>query len=143
MSSGRSSSGLSAPRDRDQVLPGQRDGIVRLEAPGESEVVHPVGLLGTAAELPSRLPQRDRNAGLGLELLQVRLARAVRIRLGERELGVQVEQRRRHCAGAVVSPLSSRLTPAGLKRSSVLMPPMRLAEASKPSGGRLNALCSR
>ena len=46
-------------------------------------------------------------------------------------------------AGPVVSLLSSRLTPLGLKWSSVLTPPTRLAEASKPSAGRLKALCSR
>ena len=46
-------------------------------------------------------------------------------------------------AGREVRPLSSRLSPGGLKCSSVLIPPTRLADASKPSGGRLNALCSR
>ena len=84
---------LAVPR-RDQVLPGERDGVIRLESAAEPEILDAVGLLGTAPEFPGRLPQRDRNPGVGLELLQVRLARAVGIRLGERELGVEVEQRR-------------------------------------------------
>ena len=55
----------------------------------------PVGSLRPAAELPLGLAQRHRDARLALELLQVGLARPVGIRLGEGELGVHVEQRRR------------------------------------------------
>ena len=38
---------------------------------------------------------------------------------------------------------SARVTTSGWKCSSVLTPPMKLEDGSKPSGGRVNALCSR
>src|SRR5256884_2431609 len=38
--------------------------------------------------------------------------------------------------------LSARVTNSGWKCSSVLTPPMKLDDGSKPSGGRVNALCS-
>ena len=140
MSSGRSSSGWVLP-DRNQVLPGQRNGVVRLEAAGESKVLDPIGLLRKAPELPRVLPQRERNARLGLELLDIRLAGAVGSGLVKANSAF-TSKSDGATAGRLVRRLSRRLKPAGLKWSAVLMPPMRLADASKPSGGRLKALCS-
>ncbi len=77
--------------DRHQVLPDELNGVRRIER-GEPDVLQPGGVLRLAAELPLRLPHRYLQTRLRLELLEIRLARAVGVGLGEGELGVDVEQ---------------------------------------------------
>ena len=75
----------------DQVLPSERDGVIPLEPADEPDILESEGLLRAAAELPLRLTQRHAETGVALEFLEVCLARAVRVRLGEGELRVHIE----------------------------------------------------
>ena len=84
--------------ERHQVLPRQGNRVGRIEPPGKPDILESVGLLRPASEFPGRLAQRDVHPRLRLELLQKRLAALVGIGLGEGELRVQVEERRR-CGG--------------------------------------------
>ncbi len=78
-----------------QVLPSERHRVVLVEAADEADVLQPGGLLRSAAELPLGLAQGDAEARVALELLEIRLAGAVGVGLGDGELGVHVEERGR------------------------------------------------
>jgi hypothetical protein len=86
---------LVGARHPHQVLPGERHSIARIEAAGEAELGDASAVSRRAAELPRGLPQRNRNPGLGLELLDVGLAGAIGVRLGQRELRVERQGGRR------------------------------------------------
>ena len=85
--------------DRHQALPDQLAPRRRGRSRGEADVLQAHGLLRRAAELPLRLAHGNLQPGLRLELLEVRLARAVRVRLAEGDLGVDVEDARARSSG--------------------------------------------
>ena len=81
---------------RHQVLPGEGHRVGGVEAAGEPDVLESVGLLRAAAELPlaSRASETSTPASPS-NSSRYAWPRAVGVRLGEGELGVHVEQRRR------------------------------------------------